>query len=137
MAGTDRILIDTSALYAIRSASDLFHNRASSTYRRFADINVEFWTTSYALVETVALLHRRLGFEAVEDFSRWRHDSDIQLLWVNSRMHDAAWERFMAYRGQGLSLVDCTIAVASLEMGAPVFTFDGDFASEGFLVVPR
>lgn len=137
MAGTDRILIDTSALYAIRSSSDLFHDRARTTYRRFVDANVEFWTTSYALVEAVALLHRRLGFEAVEEFSRWRHDSDIQLLWVTSSMHDAAWERFMAHRGQALSFVDWTIAVASLEMGAPVFTFDGDFASEGFLVVPR
>ena len=137
MAGTDRILIDTSALYAIRSASDLFHDRASSTYRRFVDVNAEFWTTSYALVETVALLHNRLGFQAVEEFSRWRHDSDIQLLWVDSRMHEVAWERFMACRGQGLSLVDWTIAIASLELSAPVFTFDGDFASEGFLVVPR
>ena len=137
MAGTDRILIDTSALYAMRSASDLFHGRASSSYRRFVDGNVDFWTTSYVLVETVALLHRRLGFEAVEDFSRWRIDSDVQMVWVNGRMHDAAWERYMEHRGQGLSLVDWTIAVASLQMGAPVFTFDGDFAEEGILVVPR
>ena len=43
----------------------------------------------------------------------------------------------MEHQGQGLSLVDWTIAVASLEMSAPVFTFDGDFAEEGILVVPR
>ena len=61
MVGTERILIDTSALYAMRSASDLFHARASSSYRRFVDGNVDFWTTSYVLVETVALLHRRLA----------------------------------------------------------------------------
>ena len=136
MARTDRVVIDTSALYALRSASDLFHTRASAAYRRFADAEAEFWTTSYVLVETIALLHRRLGFDAVSDFSEWCHDAEIQMLWIDSRMHDAAWERFQTYRG-GLSLVDCTIAVASLNMDAPVFTFDGDFASEGFLVVPR
>ena len=37
----------------------------------------------------------------------------------------------MEERGRGLSLVDWTIAVASREMGAPVFTFDGGFANEG------
>ena len=89
------------------------------------------------LVETVTLLHRRLGFQAVEDFSQWCQDSNVQMVWVNSGMHDAAWERYMANQGRGLSLVDWTVAVASREMSAPVFTFDGDFAKEGFLVVPR
>ena len=137
MAGADRILIDTSALYAIRSSSDLFHYRAGSTYSRFADMDTELWTTSYVLVETVALLHRRLGFEVVEEFSDWCLEATIEILWVDDRMHDAAWQQFMAAQGRGLSFVDWTIVVASRQMGAPVFTFDGDFASEGLLVVPQ
>lgn len=95
MAGIDRLLIDTSALYAIRSASDLFHARASSSYRRFVDVNVDFWTTSYVLVETVAHPNSRKGFEAVDDFSRWCHDSDVQMVWVSGRMNAAAWERYV------------------------------------------
>ena len=43
----------------------------------------------------------------------------------------------MEERGRGLSLVDWTIAVASREMGAPVFTFDGGLANEGLAVLPR
>ena len=64
----ERVLIDTSAFYALRSATDLFHNRASVAYERLLDREQELWTTSYTLVETVALLHRRLGFEVVSEF---------------------------------------------------------------------
>ena len=32
MAISERVLIDTSALYAVRSATDLFHNRASAAF---------------------------------------------------------------------------------------------------------
>lgn len=95
------------------------------------------WTTSYVLVETVALLHRRLGFEVVLEFSEWRRRSNLQVIWIDGSIHDAAWDRFMDRRGSGLSLVDWTIVVASREMGAPVFTFDGGFANEGLAVMPR
>ena len=101
------------------------------------DTNQELWATSYTLVETVALLHRRLGFEVVSEFSEWQRRSNIQVRWIDSRMHADAWDRFMAARGRGLSFVDWTIAVASREMGAPVFTFDGGFANEALPVVPR
>ena len=137
MAMPERVLIDTSALYAIRSATDLFHDRASAAFQRLKDTNQELWATSYTLVETVALLHRRLGFEVVSEFSEWQRRSNIQVRWIDSRMHADAWDRFMAARGRGLSFVDWTIAVASREMGAPVFTFDGGFASEALPVVPR
>ena len=133
----ERVLIDTSAFYAIRSATDLFHNRASVAYERLLDREQELWTTSYTLVETVALLHRRLGFEVVSEFSEWCRRAKLQVLWIDSRMHAEAWDRFMAERGRGLSFVDWTTAVASREMRAPVFTFDGGFASEGLPVVPR
>ena len=62
MADSDRVLIDTSALYALRSADDLFHERANATFREMTLSEQEFWIPSYTLVETIALLHRRLGF---------------------------------------------------------------------------
>lgn len=99
------------------------------------DTNPELWATSYTLVETVALLHRRLGFEIVSEFSEWREVS-LQVLWIDSRMHDEAWDLYMAEQGRGLSFVDWTTAVASREIGAPVFTFDGGFASQGIHVLP-
>ncbi len=43
----------------------------------------------------------------------------------------------MADRGRSLSFVDWTTVVASHEVGAPVFTFDGGFANQGLPVLPR
>lgn len=137
MAAPERVLIDTSALYAIVSTTDLFHTRARDAYEMLLDGESEFWTTSYVLVETVALLHRRLGFEAVTAFDAWRRGAQVRVLWVDDEMHTGAWDRFAAEQGRGLSLVDWTMALASREMSAPVFTFDADFAVQGIPVEPR
>ena len=64
MALPDRVLVDTSAFFALCSASDLFHSKASLAYERLIDREQELWTTSYALVETIALLHRRLSLKS-------------------------------------------------------------------------
>ena len=52
-------------------------------------------------------------------------------------MHDLAWARFTENQGRGLSLVDWTIAIASQELSAHIFTFDTDFAQQGIAVIPR
>ena len=65
MADSERVLIDTSALYALRSADDRFHDRANAAFQDLIQSEMQFWATSYTLVETVALMHRRLGFQAV------------------------------------------------------------------------
>ena len=137
MALPERVLVDTSAFYALRSATDLFHDRARVAYQHLLDREQELWTTSYTLVETAALLHRRLGFEVVSEFSEWGRRSGLQMLWIDGRVHGEAWDRFMAHQGRGLSFVDWTTVVASHEIGAPVFTFDGGFANQGLPVVPR
>ena len=137
MALPERVLVDTSAFYALLSAGDLFHTRARDAYEQLLDRESEFWTTSYALVETVALLHRRLGFELVSAFGVWQREARLQVLWVDSRIHAEAWDGFAADLGRGLSFVDCTMAVASREMSAPVFTFDAGFATQGIPIEPR
>ena len=133
----DRVLIDTSAFYALHSTVDRFHGRANVVFQDLMDAKREFWTTSYTLVETIALLHRRLGFSVVAEFSEWRDRSNLQVLWINDRVHAAAWDRYVAEQGRGLSLVDWTTVVLSREMRVPVFTFDGGFANQGLAVVPR
>lgn len=137
MAPPERVLVDTSAFYALLSGSDLFHTRARDVYEQLLDTDSEIWTTSYALVETVALLHRRLGFEVVSAFAAWQREARLQVVWVDSRMHADAWSGFAAQHGQGLSFVDWTLVLASREMGAPVFTFDAGFATQGLPVAPR
>ena len=133
----ERVLVDTSAAYALFSASDLFHDRAGAAYRSLMAREEELWATSYTLVETIALLHRRLGFEVVSEFSEW-YRANLQVLWIDGRLHAEAWNRFVTDRGRTLSFVDWITVVASYDMGfPPVFTFDSGFANQGLPVVPR
>lgn len=137
MGGTDRVLIDTSAFYALLTADDRFHHQASVVYQGLINGGRELWTTSYTLVETVALLHSRLGFEVVSEFSEWLRRAHVHVFWIDGLVHAEAWNQYTASRGRGMSFVDWTTAAVSGEMGAPVFTFDRGFANQGVSVVPR
>ncbi len=137
MALPSRVLMDTSAFFALCSSTDLFHDRARMAYERLVDREQELWTTSYTLVETVALLHRRLGFAVVSVFSEWATRANLQVLYIDRQVHAATWERYTVEEGRGLSFVDWTTVVVSREMDAPVFTFDQGFANQGIPVVPR
>ncbi len=136
MALPERVLIDMSALYALFSPSDDFHDQARYSYELLVDEDRELWITSYTLVETTALLRRRLGFQVIAEFSAW-HTDNLEVFWVQSREHNEAWDRYISERGQGLSFVDWTIAIASRQIDAHIFTFDGGFARQGLPVVPR
>ena len=49
MALPEKIVVDTSAFYALISVDDEFHSRAEANYEVLKDREVEPWTTSYAL----------------------------------------------------------------------------------------
>jgi predicted nucleic acid-binding protein len=131
----DRVVIDTSAFYALLSEADSLHQQAIDIYERLVDWDRELWTTSYVLVETIGLVHRRLGYAGLVEFadSLWEH---LQIFWIESTVHSEAWRRLAANHGVGLGFVDWTTALVSTRLGAPVFTFDRDFAREGLSVVP-
>ena len=132
----NRLLVDTTVWYALASPGDQFHGQARTAYDRVIDRNQEVWTTSYVLVETIALVHRRLGFDLLASWERSTRGG-LRVYWVDGAVHNEAWGRFVANQGSGLSFVDWTTVVAAGRLGAHVFTFDQGFAREGVPVVPR
>ena len=130
------VVVDTSAFYALISASDEFHDSAVAAYERLVDRDLELWTTSYALVETIALVHRRLGFETLSQLLSVI-ESNVRVFWIDSSLHSIAMREFTSSAGRGLSLVDWTIVLAARIRSAHVFTFDTGIADNGVIVVPR
>lgn len=112
----DPVVVDTSALYALNSSTDEFHERAWAEYQRLSQRGQSLWVPSYALVETIALVGRRLGFEAVQLFDYWRADH-MQVLWFDERSHTEARRLYTSNRGEGMNFVDCSVAVAAREIG--------------------
>jgi len=62
------IFIDTSAFYALISRTDRFHEKAKFVYKNLIDEEKTLYTSSYVLVETIALINHRLGFETLKKF---------------------------------------------------------------------
>lgn len=93
-------------------------------------------TTSYALVETHALVARRLGFEKVRQLVASLKGA-VEIVWVGEEMHDWAWGKMEERDGIGLSLVDWSLAWIAERDNASILTFDRDFSSEGLSVLPE
>ncbi|MCH8205425.1 MAG: type II toxin-antitoxin system VapC family toxin [Chloroflexi bacterium] len=130
----EKFLVDTSAFYAIADADDQFHQRANGIYSGLLDQRADMYTTSYVLVECMALIHRRLGFDSLDRFVDSLRDV-VGVVWVDGEIHRAAWDILKSRQGRRLSLVDCTVLVLAEALNAGVFAFDDDFAREGLQVL--
>jgi predicted nucleic acid-binding protein len=87
-------------------------------------------------METIALVHRRLGIEPL----RALIDAVlpiVEVAWVDPELHATAREALIGAGRRTVSLVDWTSFLIMRRKGIQrAFTFDDDFATEGFEVVP-
>lgn len=130
-----RVFIDTSAILALLVASDKAHLSAKEAFAKLAARQAPLLTTSYVLVETYALLGRRIGLAAVKSF---RDDFAplIDIIWVNKDLHERALDLLLQRSTETLSLVDVTSFIVMQEHKIDeAFSYDRDFGKEGFTLV--
>ena len=128
------VLVDSSALYALLDADDRNHGSA----RRFLQTEgsrTRFVTHQYVIVETIALVQRRIGIEAVRAIGRLLDIVDLRP--VDRDLHDRALTALLGAQRQQISFVDWTSFTLMRDLGLRVaFTFDRDFVDQGFEVIP-
>jgi len=132
MPRTDPLFVDTSALYAVLDQDDKHHLAANTIWTRLLRSERPLLTHSYVLVETYALVQRRLGLEAVRAL---HHDviPVLDVVWVDEDLHRLAIEVLLASGSRSVSLVDrVSFAVMRQEGIRRAFAFDEDFEREGF-----
>jgi predicted nucleic acid-binding protein len=131
------VFVDTSAFYAVMDADDQYHGTAKTVWADLLHGTHRLHTTSYVLIETVALLQNRLGMECVQVFS-----ADVQPLlevyWVDEGTHRSAHHALLVAGRSDLSLVDCVSfeALRRLQL-KEAFCFDVHFAEQGIHVLPE
>jgi uncharacterized protein len=126
------VFADTSALYALLVRDDAMHARAKQCFARFSEHAVQLLSSSFVLVETLALLQRRVGLEAVRDFNA-RIAPLIEVLWVDGEWYNRAMQRLTLHQKRSLSLVDClSFEVMDARAITVAFTFDKHFEENGF-----
>ena len=130
------VFVDTSAVYAVVNRQETSHLPAMAAWRRLLDEGALLITSNYVVVETIALLHHRLGVEAVRDFQE-----DIAPLlhieWIDEARHRSSVAALLAAGRRKLSLVDCVSFQVMREAGVrTAFCFDDHFREQGFDVLP-
>jgi predicted nucleic acid-binding protein len=131
----ENVFIDTSAFYALMDRSDSYHQKAKKLWTFLLDEEIYFKTTNYIIIETLALLQNRLGFEAAHLYS-----SDIlelvDILWVDEPRHNLAFELWLSLGRKKLSLVDCVSFITLRHFRLEnVFGFDRHYDQQGFKIL--
>lgn len=128
------IFADTSGLFALMVKNDFMHVRAKQNFAYFAQHRVQLLTSSFVLVETVALLQRRVGLEAVHDFQS-KIMPLLEMIWVSADWYTRAIQRLFALNNRNISLVDClSFEIMESREITYAFTFDKHFAENGFII---
>ena len=124
--------VDTSAFFALLAGNDQMHGQASRNFTYFAENDVQLVTSSYVLVETLALLQNRIGLEAVSDF-QLKFLPLLEVIWVDAEWHNRAMQRLLTHSKRKLSLVDCLSfeIMESLDISL-AYSFDNHFVEYGF-----
>jgi predicted nucleic acid-binding protein len=130
------VFVDTSSLLAVLDADDMNHAPAKTLWESLLGGGTDLVTHNYILVETSALVLRRLGLEALRVF-----ETDIvpvlHVIWVTPDVHEAAVGAHLLAARRALSLVDCVSFEVMRRAGLrSAFAFDPHFAQFGYELLP-
>ncbi len=131
------IIIDASALLAILDADDDNHSYARQEWEHLILGNERLVCTNYNLVETFALVQRRLGMDAV----RKLEEDVLPMLvidWMDAESHAIRVAALLIAGRRRLSLVDCASFETMRRLGLDTaFAFDRHFSEQGFHTLPQ
>jgi predicted nucleic acid-binding protein len=117
------------------NAKDENHVRAERAFASLRARQAPLVSTSFVLVETYALVARRLGLDAVRTF-RTDFAPLLDVVWVDDSLHNAGLDLLLERRKRLLSLVDAVSFVAMRRRALhEAFAFDPHFEQEGLTVV--
>jgi predicted nucleic acid-binding protein len=135
------LFVDTAAFFARFNERTAEHERARAVFDgiRSGDLPYDpLFTSRYVLSELATLVLRKVGHPpAVTAMETIREAESFNVLPVGSAEFDRACDQFTRYDDQQISFVDHASGVLADGRGIDhVFTFDGDFRTLGFTVVP-
>ena len=130
------IFVDTSAFLAVLNVSDVNYPKAKIFWEKIITEGEVLLCHNYILVETSALVLRKLGMEALRIF-----EQDIipvlRIIWITKELHLAAVSGHLVTDRCYLSLVDCVSFEIMRRTGVHrAFAFDRHFQDYGFDLNP-
>jgi predicted nucleic acid-binding protein len=130
------IFLDTSGLFALLDSDDRFYDPACEIWERWNRQRVPLLTSNYVVLESSALVQRRLGMSSLQVLHTYVL-LPVEIHWISKTTHQDAVTTLMTANRRQLSLVDCSSFVLMRKLDVKrVFTFDRRFAEQGFTCVP-
>lgn len=130
------IYVDTSAFLAIVNVNDQYHESAMRTWQALIERNEKLVCNNYVLVESLALVQRRVHMEAASIL----HNDIIPFLeveWLDEKLHNAIVELALSQNRRQVSFVDQASFATMRRYGiSTAFSFDDHFREQGFTVIP-
>lgn len=130
------VFVDTSAFFAVLDADDENHDTAKQMWEDLLNQKAVLVCSNYVLVETLALVQRRLGIPAVRVFQ----EDIVPVLnveWVDEPLHQVGISSALTAARGGLSLVDCVSFEIMRRLGIKTaFVFNHHFDEQGFECLP-
>lgn len=128
--------LDTSAVLALFDADDPRHPEVDAVWKEIVLSEEPLVSSNYILVETLALVQRRLGMDAVQAVQR----DIVPLLaieWLTDDIHQAAMAAFLRASRRKLSFVDCSSFEVMRRRGiVRALAVDDHFGEHGFEQIP-
>ena len=133
----DRIIVDTSALYALIDSSDPNHHRASAFLKQNTG-NATFLLSNHVFDETMTLVKMRLGMHAAMQLGmRLRSSRFFEMVIFSELEEQVTWRTFTRYTDKEWSYTDCACLALGQRRGIDqAFSFDHHFVQMGLVVVP-
>ena len=123
------IFLDTSAIYALADVSDPDYDTARERFA--AGLDQGYLPHDYVLLESTALLQRRLGLEPALQLNRGARA--FETVWVGDELYQQAVELLTGLDNGQVSLVDCmSFVVMRRHRLENALAFDGHFERQGF-----
>jgi uncharacterized protein len=124
--------VDTSAFFALLDADDGNHPAAKAALIKLLEVEAGLITSNYVLVETIALIQRRLGLDAVRAFQTGMAPL-VGVEFTTPEFHRLGIAALLSASRRNLSLVDCVSFEMMRHFGIEsAFTFDVHFEEQGF-----
>lgn len=129
------VLVDTSAALRLHNPAERFHEEARQF---FATEGLLFYCVDVTAHECFTRVRYDVGYqEAVEHFRFLRENERIRMIEFTAEDEAKAAWLLDRYQQHTLSFHDALCAAVMLRIGIPnVFTFDSDFFTMGFAVLP-
>ena len=130
------IYVDTSAFLALVHADDPNHEQAMQIWKKLIEDEQQLLSNNYVLVESIALIQRRIGLRAV---SILHNDilPFIEIDWLDEELHNAIVKAVLKTNRRQISLVDSSSFDTLRRYDVQtVFAFDSHFPDQGFEVIP-